>query len=255
MLNADLWSLFRTNQLSKSELSVGGFAMPNTTDSAPTPRALELVPSQYFDRLIARMNRSGYKLFSRVAVDTNDCAYHVDVTVKYARHTSLFFHLINRKLIIHFEFIEHDNPGWYEPTQYWTVRFYPIFKSVKRLVEMTYVPYNKRDSDSSNPLLDTMPLYAEHLKIPGFRPLGGHKYEQESTHVKPLDSRALGTSIVQQLYPILKYLGYGQFQRLQVTDFWPHYTFHRSHTIFWSRFNNEALKEIVERPWGGEDIR
>lgn len=224
--------------------------MTNTTDSAPSPRALELVPSQYFDRLTARMERSGYKLFSRVTVDTNDCQYHV--SVKYARHTSLFFNLINRKLIIHFEFIEHD---WHEPTQYWTIRFYPIFKSVKRLVEMTYVPFDKRDSDSSNPFLDKMPLYAENLKIPGFRPYGGHKYEQDCATGKPIKPEDLGKWIVQQLYPILKYLGYGQFKHLQVTDFWPHYTFHRSHTIFWSRFNNESFKEIVERPWGGEDLR
>ncbi len=201
--------------------------MTNTTDSAPVTKPLELVSTQYFDRLTARMERSGYKLFSRVTIDSNDCAYHVDS--KYARQTALFFHLPNKKLIIHFVFHEHDNPGWHEPTQYWTIRFYPVFKSVQRLVEMTYVPFDKREIGDwdSNPLLYKIPLYAVNLEIPGFREYGGHRYEQENTHVAPIDSEAMGTTIVRLLYPVLKYIGYGQFKHLQVTDFWPHYAFPR----------------------------
>lgn len=233
-------------------LSVGGIRM-NTTDSFPAQKALELVTPEYFDRLIVRMERSGYKLFSRVSIDTNDCEYHVEAN--YARETALFFHLPNKKLIIHFVFREHDNPSWHEPTQYWTISFYPVFKSIERLVEMTYVSFRERGPfEDSNPLLDTLPLYAKGLDIPGFRAYGGHKYEQKSTH-NAIDPKSLGTMIVRLLYPVLKYLAYGKFKELQVTAFWPYYTFHDSNSIFWSRFNNEAFLKIVERPWGGEPIK
>lgn len=227
--------------------------MTNTTDSVSVRRPLKLVPSEYFDRLIARMKKSGYELFSRVTIDTNDCGYRVGV--KYARETALFFHLPNKKLIIQLVFHEYDYPHFDEPRQYWSIRLYPVFKPYERLLKMTYVPFDRRGpSDPSNPSLATIPFYETMPEIPGFQWYGSH-YEQSSTNMDPIDSTSLGTTLVRLLYPALKYIGYGQFKDLQITSFWPHYTFPNSHQTFWSRFNNEALQKIVERPWGGEDIR
>lgn len=228
--------------------------MMNSSDSAvPVAQKLELVPTQYFDRLIRILERAGYKLFSRVVIDSNDSPFYIPV--EHARETALFFHMPNKKLIIQFVFREHDNSE-HVPWQYWTVRFYPVFKPVPELVRMTWVPFEHRDIFSSpTPLLDTMPLYYEALEIKGFRPVGGNEYVQERTHGTPYNPESLGDRVVHQLYPVLKYIGYGKFHELQVTCFWPHYTFKWAHQIFWSRFNNEAFAKIVTRPWGGETSR
>ncbi len=221
--------------------------MSNATVDVEKPNP---VRSNYFERVICQMEKGGYQLFSQVAIDSNDCPYHVPAT--YARDTRLFFRLPEKKLIVKLVFNESDyhTPGKLDC--YWTIRLYPVFKSYAKLFDMTYRSEMALDLEDKDPT-DNIPLFRKAVNLPGFRNRHNYTWEQQGSYgVLPLDPEQMVRSLVRALYPATRYIAFGQFKELQVTDFPPHYTFPGSPKIFWERFDNEAFSQIVIRPWGSE---
>jgi len=211
-----------------------------------------LVGDAYFANVIRIMGKARYELISRVAIDTNDHAFHVPVI--YARVTNLFFRLRAKKLIVQMTYYENFYPDG-RLQAYWEINFYAVFLPIATLVEMLYAKLGEKYFDGD--CLSNIPLYSKCLDMPG-RSLGGYSCDQERhrgyelSDLEAVDSAIVVRNILRALLEVEQYVCPGKFRELQVTSFPPHYVFPESMGTFWQRFNREALAQVVIRPWGSE---